>query len=109
MACALTPLHVLRSYPPHGGTLASLLASRAGAAPERECLVFEDRAITYAQLQQRAARAAAWFAARGVCAGDRIGVMSTNHPSTVITLLALARLGAVMVPVNPDYKAAEAG
>ena len=60
-------------------------------------------------VQHSVARAAALFAARGVAAGDRIGVMSTNHPSTVITLMALARIGAVMVPVNPDYRAAEAG
>jgi carnitine-CoA ligase len=105
----LRPQQVLRLYPPHGGTLATLLASRAAVAPDRQCLVFEDQAITYAQLQRRVERATAWFVVRGVQAGERIGVMSTNHPSTVVTLLALARLGAVMVPINPDYKAAEAG
>jgi crotonobetaine/carnitine-CoA ligase len=105
----LHPLQVLRLYPPHAGTLGSLLDSRAAVVPERECLVFGDGAISYAQLRRLATRAAALFAARGVRAGDRIGVMSTNHPSTVVTLLALARIGAVMVPVNPDYKAAEAG
>jgi crotonobetaine/carnitine-CoA ligase len=46
---------------------------------------------------------------RGVRAGNRVGVMSINHPSTVVLLLALARIGAVMVPVNPDYKGTEAG
>src|SRR6185295_13082301 len=43
-----------------------------------------------------------------VKAGDRIGVMSLNHPSTVFLFLALARLGATMVPVNPDYGVEEA-
>ncbi len=105
----LRPLDVLSLYRPHRGTLASMLASRAAVAPERECVVFEGAALSYAQVQAQAGRAASMFAARGVCAGDRIGVMSTNHPSTVITLLALARLGAVMVPVNPDFRAAEAG
>lgn len=105
----LTPLQVLSLYPPHRGTLASLIDARAAVTPQRECLLFEDAALSYFELRRRAERAAALFAARGVRAGERIGVMSTNHPSTVITLLALARLGAVMVPVNPDYKAAEAG
>jgi crotonobetaine/carnitine-CoA ligase len=105
----LEPLQVLRLYPPHDGTLASLLASRAAVAPQRPCVVFEEQALTYAEVQAAADRAAALYAARGVRAGDRVGVMSTNHPSTVLTLLALARLGAVMVPVNPDYRAAEAG
>jgi crotonobetaine/carnitine-CoA ligase len=105
----LRPLQVLKLYPPHDGTLGSLLDSRAALAPERECVVFNDSSISYAALRQQAERAAALFAARGVGPGQRIGVMSTNHPSTVVTLLALARLGAVMVPVNPDYRAAEAG
>ncbi|MCW5661138.1 MAG: AMP-binding protein [Burkholderiaceae bacterium] len=109
MGAMLPPLEVLRLYRPHAGTVASLLDSRAAAAPQRECLVFEQQSIGYAQLRERVGRAAAWLQARGVRTGDRIGVMSTNHPSTVVLLLALARIGAVMVPVNPDYKAAEAG
>src|SRR6185503_11646811 len=105
----LRPLEVLKLYPPHAGTVASLLDSRAARAPDRECLVFEQRAITYTELRERVGHAAAMLQQRGVRAGDRVGVMSTNHPSTVVLLLALARIGAVMVPVNPDYKAAEAG
>jgi len=104
-----TPLQVLRLYPPHAGTLATLLDSRATAAPERECLVFGEHALTYEQVHAEAGRAAALYASFGVRRGDRVGVMAANHPSTVLTLLALARLGAVMVPVNPDYRAAEAG
>ena len=104
----LRPLQVLMRYRPHAGTLVTLLAERVAVAPAHDALVFDDRAVSYAELQQRAEQAAAMYAARGVRAGDRIGVMSLNHPSTVITLLALARLGAVMVPVNPDYRAAEA-
>ena len=104
----LQPLQVLRLYPPHAGTLGSLLASRVAVAPQRECLVFEDTTLDYAEVQARVGRAKAMFARRGVRPGDRIGVMSTNHPSTVIALLALAGLGAVMVPVNPEYRAAEA-
>ena len=105
----LRPLEVLALYTPRRGTLGSMLASRAAVAPQREFLVYEDSVLTYLQVQHEVGRAAAMFAARGVRAGDRIGVMSTNHPSIVITLFALARIGAVMVPVNPDYRAAEAG
>jgi carnitine-CoA ligase len=105
----LEPLQVLRLYPRHAATLATLLAARVAVAPRRECLLFEDESFTYADLQARALRAATMLARRGVKSGDRIGVMSMNHPSTVVALLALARLGAVMVPVNPDFRAAEAG
>lgn len=105
----LRPLQVLKRYAPHDGTLAALLATRVAVAPEHDALVFEESAISYARLHALVDRAEAMYAQRGVRPGDRVGVMSTNHPSTVVTLLALARLGAVMVPVNPDYRAAEAG
>ena len=104
----LSPLEVLRLYPAHGGTLNSLLASRASVDPQRPFLWFQGRTISYAQALQQVARTSAMLWARGVRAGDRIGVMSTNHPSTVFLLLGAARLGAVMVGVNPDYGVNEA-
>ena len=103
-----SPLDVLRLYPPHDGSLVGLLHSRAAVAANRPCLVFEGHSHTYAQVLEAAARTAAVLAARGVGAGDRVAVMSHNHPSTVFLLLALASLGAVMVPLNPDYGVAEA-
>jgi crotonobetaine/carnitine-CoA ligase len=109
MTARLAPLDVLRLYPPHGGTLGSLLASRAEAVPGREFIVFGGSALAYRDVQAQVHRAAAMYAARGVREGDRIGVMSLNHPATVVTLYALARLGAVMVPVNPDFGPEEAG
>jgi crotonobetaine/carnitine-CoA ligase len=104
----LKPIDVISGYPPHSGTLGSMLASRAATAPNREFVVFEGAALTYREVARQVVRAAAMYAARGVKAGDRIGVMSLNHPSTVLTLYALARLGAIMVPVNPEYGVEEA-
>jgi crotonobetaine/carnitine-CoA ligase len=104
----LTPLEVLRLYPPHGGTLASMLRSRVAVAGDREFIVYQGRSFSYAQVQQEAGRAAAVLAGEGVKEGDRVGVMSLNHPSSVFAFLALASLGAVMVPVNPDYGVEEA-
>src|SRR5215218_5570732 len=104
----LTPLEVLSLYPPHGHTLGSLLASRAAVAPDRTFMVFDGVPHTYAATLAAVERAAALLAAHGVRAGDRIGVMALNHPSTVLLFLALARLGAIMAPVNPDYGVDEA-
>jgi len=105
----LTPIEILSLYPPHDGTLCGSLASRAAVAPEREFLVFEGGATTYRAFAHEVERTAAMLAARGVAPGERVGVMSLNHPSTVALFFALARLGAVMVPVNPDYGVEEAG
>ena len=108
MAGLLTPLETLRLYPPHDGTLASLLQSRAAAAGQREAVLFQGRSYPYADVLREVGRTAAVLAAQGVRAADRVGVMSANHPASVFALAALAWLGAVMVPVNPDYGVQEA-
>jgi crotonobetaine/carnitine-CoA ligase len=104
----LLPIDVLSLYPPHGHTLGSLIASRAERVPDREFLVHRGQSFSYAEAVGRVERAAAMLAARGVKEGDRVGVMSLNHPSTVFLFLALSRLGATMSPVNPDYGIDEA-
>ena len=104
---ARSPLQVLRLYRPHNGSVADLLRSRASVAPERECLAYLGQSLSYAQVQLSARRTAAVLAARGVKAGDRVGIMSRNHPSAVLTLLALASLGATMVPLNPEFGVTE--
>ncbi|MSQ72081.1 MAG: long-chain fatty acid--CoA ligase [Betaproteobacteria bacterium] len=104
----LSPLEVINSYPPHRGTLGSLIASRARMAPQREFLVFGDERTTYGEFLVRVDATAAVLDARGVRHGDRIAVVSHNHPSTAAVLFALARLGAIMVPVNPDFATEEA-
>ena len=104
----LSPIDVISLYPAHRYTLGSLLASRASAIPDREFMAYGDASFTYAQCVAQVERTAAMLAARGVRAGDRIGVMSLNHPSTVFLFLALARLRATMAPVNPDYGVDEA-
>ena len=102
------PLEVLRRYPPHQGTMLSMLQSRASVQPHKDYLVFEGASYTYAQALDCVRRVAAVLVAQGVQAGDRVGVMSSNHPSSVFLILALGQVGAIYVPVNPDYGVAEA-
>jgi crotonobetaine/carnitine-CoA ligase len=90
------------------GTLASMLRSRAAVAGGREFIVYQGRSFSYAQVLEEVGHAAAVLAGMGVKEGDRVGVMSLNHPSSVFAFFALAGLGAVMVPVNPDYGVEEA-
>lgn len=103
------PIEVLRLYPAHAPTLHSMLQSRARVAGAREFLVFGKTSVTYAEALDTVTRTIALLVRKGVGPGDRVGVMSTNHPSTVFLFFALARLGATLVGVNPDYGTAEAG
>ena len=105
----LRPLEVIRAWPPHDSTLAGLLASRASRDGDRALLRTDGEELSYAQLTQRVAAAARALAAHGLAAGDRCGVMAPNSADYVVLFFALARLGAVMVPVNPEFGPQEAG
>jgi fatty-acyl-CoA synthase len=58
------------------------------------------RTLTYAELDGRAARAAALMAARGVGKGDRVAILTRNRIEFFETLFACAKLGAILVPLN---------
>ncbi|MFM2119679.1 MAG: hypothetical protein RL722_1147 [Pseudomonadota bacterium] len=113
-----SPAEVLALYPwtdaAQALSLPGLLAARVAVAPGRAAIeaVDEDgrtEVWTYAHLACAAERLAALLAARGLQAGERLAVVSRNHVSTVVALLAVARLGAVLVPLNPDLLPAELG
>jgi crotonobetaine/carnitine-CoA ligase len=82
-------------------TIPDLLADAAAAGPDRPWLISGDKAFTFAETEQLANTAAAGLAARGVQQGNIVLVVGRNFPAQVFTWLGLARLGAVMLPVNP--------
>jgi fatty-acyl-CoA synthase len=81
--------------------LADVFAQRVQQHPTRECLVLDSRRLSYEQVDAEAAAFAAALRDLGVEPGDRIAVHLPNQPEWVITLLAAARLGAILVPLNP--------
>src|SRR3990172_5871777 len=97
----LTPLEVISLYPRHGYTLPSLFETRARANPERPFILFQDRTWTWGEFHDAIAGAARMLAARGIRKGDRVGIMATNSYAHVLLLFALARIRAILVPVNP--------
>jgi crotonobetaine/carnitine-CoA ligase len=104
----VTPLEVLRRYPPHDYTLYGALASREQSLPGPAFIEFRDARLSYAEARAYVHDTLALLASKGVKPGDRIAVMSQNHPATVAVLIALASLGAIMVGVNPDFGEKEA-
>jgi crotonobetaine/carnitine-CoA ligase len=102
------PLEVLRLYAEHDYTLNGLLASRAARDPLRAFMRFSDRSWSWGEFALNAEAAARVLASRGIGKGDRVGVMARNCDGHVVMLFALARLGAIMVPVNPEFGVEEA-
>lgn len=84
--------------------LGELLRERAAAHPQTTFLKFRDGELTYGDVDAIANRMAAGFAARGVRQGDHVAVMLPNSPDFLHVTFALARLGAVVVPINTAYK-----
>ncbi|MGO4574195.1 class I adenylate-forming enzyme family protein [Microvirga sp. 2TAF3] len=104
----LSPLEVLRLFRMHDGSLDDFFASRLEREPGRICVVAEERSWSWAELSQATGAAARWLVTRGVGRGERVVVMGRNSIWQLVTLLALARIGAVMVPINPGFKVEEA-
>src|SRR5215469_10369831 len=63
--------------------------------------------LSYAELAERAAVLAAGFRASGVRPEERVLLVATDRPETVITFCALLRMGAVPVPVSTMYRGEE--
>ena len=85
--------------------IGALLDAATAEAPDAIALHFiaTGLTLTYAELRQRVDRLAAALNRRGVVRGTKVAVMLPNVPEMPVTWLALARLGAVMVPVNIRY------
>ena len=85
--------------------IGALLDDAASAAPDRVAWEFFEQGerITYAALRSLVNGLANGFAFSGVRKGCHVGVMLPNVPAMPATWLALARLGAVMVPMNVAY------
>ena len=81
--------------------LADLFAEQAVSHPDRECLVDGLTRYSYKQVDEDATAFAVTLRDLGVAAGDRIAVDLANHSQWIVVLLAAAKLGAVLVPVNP--------
>ncbi|MDB5807169.1 MAG: long-chain fatty acid--CoA ligase [Betaproteobacteria bacterium] len=103
------PLEVLRLYPAHDYTVAGAFASRLGAHADKAFYIHNGKSRSWREFDADVARCAALLASRGVKAGERIGIVARNSPAHVLLLFALARLAAVMVPVNPEFGVTEAG
>lgn len=88
--------------------LASALETAAGASADAVAVIDADAGpITYAGLAELARGLAAALAERGVERGSRVAVMLQNVPEYLVTQWAAWRLGGVLVPLNPMWKARE--
>ena len=91
-------------------TLGALCERAAQRWPGELAIAFDatGERFTFDRLHQRSNALAQGLLSLGLQPGERVAVMCGNVPAFPITWLAMAKLGAVMVPVNPAYRAADA-
>ena len=91
---------------PNLGALFDRAVERHGHKPLWVSLP-DGRAMSYREIGQDVRRCVGALQALGVTSGTHVGVMLPSVPAVVIAWMALARLGAVMIPINTRYTARE--
>lgn len=84
-------------------TVSRLLDRSAQLRPDKVAVVAGGVSLTYAALQALSCRFARLLQSRGVTRGDRVALMLPNSPQFVVCFFAIARIGAILVPLNPAY------
>jgi long-chain acyl-CoA synthetase len=80
-----------------------LLETAVQKHPARPCTNFLGKTLTYQEIGQRAARAAAGLKALGVSKGTRVGLFLPNCPTYLIYYFGILRAGGTVVNYNPLY------
>ena len=80
-----------------------------GKYPDREAVKYNDRPYrrTWKEFRDECDTVAKGFLSIGIGKGDHVAIWATNVPEWLITLFATAKIGAVLVTVNTNYKVYE--
>src|SRR5437870_4423933 len=92
-----------------GQTVGENLAATVARHPDREVLVDvpSGRRWTYERFAADVEALALGFLARGITPGDRVGIWAPNVPEWLLVQFATARVGAILVNINPAYRGHE--
>ena len=105
----LSYAHGSESVPLIGETIGDNLKRTVDRVGDRDALVVchQDYRATYRELWDATTALAKALLARGIAKGDRVGIWAPNRYEWVVVQYATARIGAILVNVNPAYKARE--
>ncbi|WP_435768598.1 acyl-CoA synthetase [Nocardioides sp. SYSU DS0651] len=87
--------------------IADLFEHAVDAVPEKPAVQVGERTITYAELEREANKLAHFLQARGIGAGDHVGLYAKNSIEHVIALIAILKVRAVAINVNYRYVTGE--
>jgi fatty-acyl-CoA synthase len=90
-------------------TIPSFLQNTVKQYGSREAAVFVEQKLrwTWSDLAERVDELASSLLSIGIVSGDRVGIWSPNRSEWLVTQFATARIGAILVNINPAYRLAE--
>lgn len=90
-------------------TIGQMLNEISDMYPDNECLISIPEGIryNYKQFREEVNKLAKAFLALGIKKGDRVAIWSTNNAEWVLAQFATAKIGAILVTINPAYRASE--
>ncbi|MFO1075473.1 MAG: AMP-binding protein [Geminicoccaceae bacterium] len=105
----LSYVHGAAAVPLLGLTIGAQLDAAAVRWGERPALIVREQGVrlSYAELHASVEACAAGLLALGLEPGDRIGIWSPNNAEWVLTQLAAAKAGLILVTINPAYRTHE--
>ncbi|WP_342551278.1 amino acid adenylation domain-containing protein [Paenibacillus sp. FSL R7-0652] len=84
-------------------TLSHLVEAQAKISPESAAVQSENELLTYGELIERSGLLSSYLKDLRVAKGDTVGILMSNSAAMIISLLAIQRIGAVCMPLDPDY------
>ncbi len=92
-----------RANYPREKTIAGLFEEQAARVPDRPAISYEDRQLSYRELNERANQLAGTLRQQGTTPGSIVGIMTERSPEMIISMLAVVKSGGAYLPIDPDY------
>ena len=90
---------------PEAQTIHRMFENQAWQTPDRIAAAYEDKEITYAELDNKAAALAGKIRQQGVTAGQYVGIFMDRCLDMIVALLGVLKAGCAYVPMDPEFPA----
>ena len=108
-AILASPLEVLNQFEAHNYTLPVAFETRLKANSSKIFCYFEGKEISWAEFDRDTKKMQGFLLSMHIQAGDRVGIAAKNHYTHLLLLFSLAKISAILLPINPDFGSAEFG
>ena len=88
---------------PKGKTIHQLFEEQAAKTPDNIALVFEDKQLTYRELNEKSNQLARLLRKKGVKPDSIVGIMVERSPEMIIGIMGVLKAGGAYLPIDPEY------